>query len=531
MNNICYIEIPIQSRRWFLVQNINMKTVVIIASFFFSYSNLTSQAQAKYDYYWAFGKDQLLGPEFQALEFDFTIEPFEPKIRDSGLDFDRNNASICDANGNLLFYTNGRAVADRMHRTMPNGEDINAGAYLDEFWMNRGYPGRQDITILPDPADDGGYYIIHKPLSYDSISGFGFLEEIWFSYVNMDENDGYGDVIQKNVLFHQDSLLWSYLTVISHANGEDWWIMNPSIINEGNLYFKYLLTENGIEEYPTQSIGPPFHSYGNSSASGDAKFSPDGTKYAFFNHYDGLLLYDFDRETGLLSNIRTIEYTEPDNAEFATCEWSPNSRFLYLAERDTLWQVDTYENDIEETRVFIAEYDGERDPLRTTFFMSALGPDCRIYIRPGSSSNSFHVIHKPDELGIACDFVQQAIKLPSISARGSFPNFPRFRVDEEEKCDPGIVSLFGEDIYWRRDLTTYPNPMTDILYVELPDQTRGHIYVVDMNGQVMKYEEDVLSDTYTMDVSGLPLGMYSVEFVPSDNKERVVYTNKVVKVE
>jgi hypothetical protein len=39
-----------------------------------------------------------------------------------------------------------------------------------------------------------------------------------------------------------------------------------------------------------------------SSASGTAKFSPDGTKYAIYNYYDQLHVYDFDRETGHLSN-------------------------------------------------------------------------------------------------------------------------------------------------------------------------------------------------------------------------------------
>lgn len=485
------------------------------------------QAQAKYDYYWPLGKDQVIGPEFGALEFDFSKKPFTPDIRTGGLEFDRNSASICDKDGNLLFYTNGREVADKLHRIMPNGQDINKGTYLEEFWSSGGYPGRQDIIILPDPSNLKGYYIIHKPRSRDTISNENFSEIIQYSYVDMDMNQGFGDVEEKNVVFHLDSLLWSYLTVIGHYNRKDWWIMNPLEGNKG--YVKYLLSTDGIQYSSTQIIGPVFHS--QASAAGDAKFSPDGTKYAYFNIRDGLHVYDFDRETCELSNYRGLPPLDLEALKFATCEWSPNSRYVYIAISDSLWQVDTYENQLEDGRVFIAEYNRVSDPTSTAFFMSALGPDCRIYIRPGSSSFSFHVIHKPDEAGLACDFVQQALKLPSISARGSFPNFPRFRVDEEEKCDPTITSLFGEDILWRRDLTTYPNPMTDRLYVEIPEQTLGQLYVMDMQGQVLMYETNVRSNSFEMDVSGLPAGIYQVEFLPEVNKERVVYSTKMIKID
>ena len=63
-------------------------------------------AQNKQDYYWPFGTDQGRNePGVQAIEFDFSKLPFEPEQRNGGLEFDQNNASICDKDGNLLFYT------------------------------------------------------------------------------------------------------------------------------------------------------------------------------------------------------------------------------------------------------------------------------------------------------------------------------------------------------------------------------------------------------------------------------------------
>ncbi len=487
--------------------------------------------QDKRDYYWPFGSDQDLSvPDTQASEFDFNNKPFEPSFREAGLEFDQNNASICDKDGNLLFYTNGCAVANRNHEIMMNGDSINAGNFFDSFWLGdcgNGYPGRQDITILPDPGNSEGYYLIHKPNYRDPTQNITIRKNLNYSYINMNFNNNLGEVLSKNIPFYEGELHYSYLTSISHINGKDWWIINPAIKENG--YLTFLLTEFGIELDKVQQVGPELDPRYTGS-SGDAKFSPDGTMYSLFNHYDGLLLFDFDRLTGDLSNLRQIPFAMPEFATFGTCEWSPNSRYLYIAIQDSLWQVDVQEENLEEGRVFIDAYNGVNDPLNTSFWFSALGPDCRIYIRPGNGSRSFHVIHKPNEKGTACDFVQQGIKMPRISSTGSFPNFPRFRVDEEEKCDPSIISIAGEAVWWRRDLNVYPSPASEYITVELPEQKSGTVYILDMEGQIVYHEKEIGS-TKRLDVSFLSAGVYSVEFVPEQNKDRVVHTRRVVIVE
>ncbi len=512
-----------------------MKTMNKLALYLFTIAlctvgmtNLT--AQDKRDYYWPFGKDQSADTGIQATEFDFNNKPFEPSLREGGLEFDQNNASICDKEGNLLFYTNGCAVANRNHEVMMNGDSINVGYYFDSWWLGdcgNGYPGRQDITILPDPNYSDGYYLIHKPRFRDMVTKEHSMKNISFSYVDMNLDSGMGGVLEKNIHFYDGELHWSYLTSIAHTNGRDWWIINPAIKENG--YLTFLLTETGIELQSVQELGPELDPR-YSGAAGSAKFSPDGTMYSLFNHYDGLLLFDFDRESGELSNLRQIPFEWPEAPIVGGCEWSPNSRFLYLTTRDTLWQVDIEEENLEDSRVFIDAYNGINDPLNTSFWFSALGPDCRIYIRPGNGSRSFHVIHKPNEKGIDCDFVQQGIKLPRISATGSFPNFPRFRVDEEEKCDPSITSIAGEAVWWRRDLSVYPSPASEYVTVELPEGKHGKLYILDMQGQMVYNQAEVLYDE-RIDISDLASGTYSVEFIPEQNKERVVYTKRITVVE
>ena len=498
-----------------------MKYVFTFLAVFFFSILLSQQSQ---DYYWPLGNRSTPEIGSRGSEFDFTVKPFSPATRTGDLQIDMMNASICDADGNLLFYTNGCAVANRNHKIMPEGDSINAGPFLTEYWRedcSLGYTGSQDITILPDPASSYGYYIIHKPNTYDVANDRRFTRDtLQYSYVDMALDNGMGDVTAKNINIEEQWMLSSYLSPISHRNNKDFWIMNAV---QPTGYMVWLLDESGIH-YEKIEPGPEWDEW--SSASGDAKFSPDGTKYAFFNQFDGLHLYDFDRADATLTNPRHIPGRRPEVGIFASCEWSPNSRFLYLMRADTLWQLDTEEEPLIDGLEFIAE---KTDPEVPWFLKAALGPDCKIYIRQKSSHEYMNIIHKPDEPGVACDFQQMGIKLPRITGVGTFPNVPRFRVDEEDKCDPSIVSIVGETVWWRRDLEVYPNPASTQVTVALPDQQQGRLYIMDMSGVVVQDHNVVRSDKI-LDVSELVSGTYSVEFLPEDNEDRVVYTRKVVVV-
>ena len=515
--------------------------IILIGLLFILKSGMT---QSRYDYYWpqAIDRDGDV-PGVQAFALDFNTRPFEPVLRDSELDLGQNNASICDADGNLLMYFNGCAIANGEHKIMPNGTGINAGPFFDDFWerrCDRGYPGAQDVIILPDPGNEEGYYVIHSPTSYHPDAtdpNFRFTDDsLQYSYVDMDLGDGLGDVTEKNVSFFEGNFLGDYMTAVNHANGIDWWLVRP-VFPSGFLV--HSVNDEGIEFASIQS--GPIWDLLYSASGGFTRFSPDGKMYASFSEFDGLYLYDFDRTDGSLSYERHVPFRDEgetfgNGIAFNSCEWSPNSRFIYLGASDTLWQVDTWAEPLADGVEFIAS----RNPtapdqiLPNPFFqVLALGPDCRIYVRGRSSSFEMHIIHNPDEQGQACNFQQRALELPFSSSVGSFPNFPRFRVDEEDKCDPSIVSAFGEVVYYRRDLVTYPNPVSNDLTIELPEGVgNGMLYVIDMQGQMVHSQEvSVLTGIMQLSMLSLPVGMYAVEYVPRENKERVVYTSRVTRVE
>jgi hypothetical protein len=111
------------------------------------------------------------------------------------------------------------------------------------------------------------------------------------------------------------------------------------------------------------------------------------------------------------------------------------------------------------------------------------------------------------------------------------PNFPRFRVDDEEKCDSTITLVNGVDIFWRRDLDVYPNPSSDYVDVIIPDDIGGGtLYIITPQGQMVKSVSFKRKEQLRIDVSELNSGIYNFEILADDNKEKVIYTTRVVRI-
>lgn len=497
------------------------------AIFVFMIALFSAKTQPRADYIWMGGyQTDAVSGALVGHKYDFASSP--PSITAQKMPYGiagRSNASICDTEGRLLFYTNGQGVVNRNMMLMPHGRGINDGEWARRFWPDAtlGYPGPQDILILPDPASESGYYLIHKTPVYYA-DGYDSIE-IRMSYVDMTLDGGLGDVVFKNLYFYTgQDLLFSYLTAIRHQNKRDWWILQPT---HSRAVKTFLLDPGGIKSMPDQDSGVIF-----TNEAGTARFSPDGTKYAFYNEVNNLLIYDFDRSTGRLTLTDHVVPIDTTGAYiFSSVEWSPNSRYIYTVINWYLYQVDTRETDPAKKVRLIDTYNGTKDPYSTDFFLMAQGPDCRIYLTPGAGTYSIHVINKPDEPGKACDFVQNGIKLPNSNG-GTLPNFPRFRVDEAEKCNPGITSVFGHEVYYRRDLEAYPNPATDHITIRLPvTVTSGRLVVADVYGRPLIEESfGHTGPPGRVDVSHLPPASYHIEIYPDDNPDRIYYGTQIVKL-
>lgn len=339
-----------------------------------------AKAQLKHDYVWVGGND-LTDSNFTNIIMDFNSDMLDI-YRDTLLvDFFVTNASICDAGGNLLFFSNGCAIYDAFGQVMENGDDINPGIVHDNQCPNGGsYTSPKGMIILPKPGNAGEYYVFHDAITYGVASPYlVYHDRLYYTVVDMSQNGGLGAVMEKNELLTQDTLFGGTLSAVKHANGEDWWVIMAQEPNRGNRYYKALLTANGVSMVDTQHIGPypnPFASSG-----GQAAFSPDGTKYALYSKPLQCWLFDFDRNTGQLSNFQAL-YADTTQGFFGSLAFSPNSRYLYIGTQFKLWQFDTEAPDIQASKILIDEYDGYKyaGVFATLFSYMQLGPDCKIYM-------------------------------------------------------------------------------------------------------------------------------------------------------
>lgn len=496
---------------------------------YFSLGSIAGYSQ-KQDYIWVGGRDYEAANDVKvgvAIDFNTTGAIFESVH--IGYNFRSYSASICDDNGDLLFFTNGCAVLNPDASVMENGDSLNYNEWFEKVWLgdcNSGYPGSQSVITLPSFSEPDNYYIIGQIYKYN---GQGQNSTIDLNYSTVDTRKRV--VLEKNVLLHGDAdLISSYLTASYNADRSGFYIIQPKA--NDSVFVTYFLDEDGFVRMPDQSSSV-FMNADYSTGTGTMKFSPDGSQLALYNYYDGLHIYDFDRNTGRFSShIRISVFDSIDSSQirFGSVEWSPNSRFIYTASQTELHQIDTWEDDIQNGVRLIDSYNGTLDPFQTTFFLLALAPDCRIYLASTNNSSSYHVIKNPDELGINCNFVQNGIELPYSSGMPSFPNHPRWRVDEESPCDPTITSVFGGEVFNKDEMIVYPVPSQGLLNVNIPQVGVGLMTVKASDGAILRQYPTIGQDEAVIDITDLPPGVYHLQFFPEVNPDGIVYSKRVVKL-
>jgi len=485
----------------------------------------------KEDYVWFLGG----GSGTPGMIWDWSIQDKKPDLKSIPYGIHNNNASICDKDGNLLFWSNGCAVINRDQEVMPNGDTLNWDIYREvSDWKkcDKGYPGVQNIKIISAPSVYNGYYIFHKARKYNG-QFEDYTIELRISYVNMNLDGGKGDLEFFDWTINDTPITDSNLEIISGPYGLDWWIIQP--IENDSSFLTYKLSYKGLEKYPDQNSNVLFKR--NRSGRGTMRISPDGTKMAYYDYFLNLHVYDFEKQTGQISNHKKVTIFDdaeekPDNQfRFGSVEWSPNSRFMYVAVRDSLFQVDSWEEDMNDGIRLIDVYDGTLNPVATTFYVASLAPDCKIYICSTNGNRSYHIIHRPDELGTACNFVQNGLQLPASAGSANLPLFPRFRVDEAEKCDSTITSVFGEAVFYRRDLKVYPSPSDGRYTVDIPEEFKdGVLNILTLEGQsIRQFNITSITMKQSIDITSYPKGMYFFELYPTQNQNRVFWGKQVVK--
>ncbi len=429
---------------------------------------ITAQSYPRHDAVWVLSRSYL--PDTTAVtgsRIDFNSGSAVVSSEVHAFNFHLNNSSICDADGKLLFYTNGVQIANPQHQILAGSHGFNNDPVTQAF-LELGLPVTQATLFLPAPGSDHLYYLLHEELTYLDTFGLNF-PHLYYTLIDQQLEQGNGAVLQKNQKIISDTLDDGRIAAVRHANGRDWWVL--VVERHSNKFYRILIDPNGPRLDGVQIIGDS-----TKSDVGQATFSPDGKHYARVRltataKKSYLGIFQFDRCTGLLSN--PIEEQCYNCAHSQGLAFSPNSRFLYTSWFTLIRQYDLQASNILASVDTIAIYDGVESPpgQHTRFQQASLAPDGKIYISSSTTTDILHVIHRPDEKGDACMWEPRGLSLPVLNI-GSLPTFPNFRLGpvEGSACD-SIISVSAQPHSPAELLKAklFPNPADGSLQLQLSE--------------------------------------------------------------
>jgi hypothetical protein len=425
--------------------------------------HLAALAQ-KHDNIWLPGKGKIAEYPFGGVYYpwggiimDFASYPPSAQRQDFALRM-YAQAIISDKNGNLIAYTNGCHIANKLHEIMDNGDTINPGLYQGTSFCDSYYPTYQGTIFLPDPANENRYYLFHMALDYSDANPYLAGQRYYFSLIDATENGGLGKVIDKNHLILEDSAVGVYVAAVKHANGRDWWVVSPHLVS--NKYFVFLVTPQGVMPPTEQIVGDSLPG----PCCGMTLFSPNGEKYFRSTTPSGLQILDFDRCTGMFSNpvfipTDSIGYSGP-----AGLAVSNNNHYLYVSTNKYLFQYDLLAADIPSSKVFLAQNDSTYyNPEKGTFHHARLGPDGKIYLVSLNYVPEMAVIQFPERSGLASGVDQHGYQLPALYGNDFIFNFPHYRLGpvDGSACDTlGLDNLPLANFRWDVEDTLSPLQIT-----------------------------------------------------------------------
>lgn len=482
----------------------------------------------KEDFNWITGAANFIQDTFKLNHIQFIDNVFQVTQINKSVPVFITLGIVSDAASMLQCYSNGIHIYNANHEIMQNGDNFQS-----ETKFPFGYPFTQPVIILPMPDTQGIYIMIdgvHPDIGTDIIT-----ERLRYSIIDMHFNNGLGKVTEKKVTLENssDTLNVGLLTAVRHGNGRDWWLLTTKY--ESNIHRKYLITPEGIQFHDDQAIGEKVE-----NGVGYAAFSPSGEWFARYFVYGktsdpkmASYVYQFDRCTGQLSSPMRKSYSAPDYR--GGVAFSPNSRYLYVANYTKIFQYDLEASDILGSEQLVAEYDGFLDGngVPTRFFGLLLAPDNKIYGNiPGFNSRYLHVIDQPDQPGDACNVIQHAIYLPTDNF-GTLPNVPFYRLYAAGiPCDSMVGATPPPPATVKTGIRVWPVPAADVLYFSA-DGDLGEIFdlqIFDAFGRLALYVPGLqLAPTCTVRLDTLAPGIYFYALRNAGGK--VAKSGRVVKTE
>lgn len=308
-------------------------------------------------------------------------------------------ASICDATGQLLLYSDGQNVWDGSHTLRVSGLQGNPSS-------------TQSAIIIPDPGNGQRYYVF----TADGNTG----GNQHFNGRRIDVSN-WAATAPLSSLMTMPSVAGlsptEKLTAVQHANCVDYWVLTilqgPGVaLDAGNgpgIIRAFLVNAAGVQHVGDTPLGV------NVNDVGYLKASPNGRRLAVANYTNmNVLLYNFNNSTGVVSGLVTIPapalspaVPNHPRAPYGV-EFSPNSNVLYYSILGNWMAGNTPTNN-----GYIFQVDLTVPPVSTQivaypnvgagYALGALqlGIDGRIYVaKPGEAN--LGAILNPNVVGMGC---------------------------------------------------------------------------------------------------------------------------------
>lgn len=261
---------------------------------------------------WPVGSGKQLN--FQSGNFEFSDFTGNPNAK----------ATICDKNGNLILYTDGRTIWNRNNEIIANGVNL-----INDDASQNNLP-----IFVPFPKKEGWYLLFYEE-NYYTVSGGKYNNALYFAEINAMANNGRGEVIRQKIKVHDN---YHYgPTIAGFCGNSHFWLVNDR--NDNTLIDKrvdriycYKIDEKGV------NLTPVINDYFDIGSSGFYRFSPNGDKFFFGmggNSSDSEVITDFNFKTGELYNPRILNLGNVWKREF-----SPDSHLLYYFSGPNLLQID-----------------------------------------------------------------------------------------------------------------------------------------------------------------------------------------------
>ncbi len=327
-------------------------------------------------------------------------------------------ATICDASGSLLFYTDGSTIWNKLHQPMPNGTLLYGDA-----------SSSQSAVIVQKINDPGRYYVFTVDAVHPVAPTETFVNTkgLNYSVVNMALDNGNGDVELKNVPITRNTV--EKIAAVRHCNNKDVWVVAHDTASNG--YYAYLVTAAGVSTTPvishTGTVLPGLPRTNttriDSSFLGYMKTSPNGRKIAAAHWTRNVDVSDFDIATGVVSNTVSLHDASDPYSLYYGVEFSPDSRLLYSTAglnpntAGAVYQLHQYDV----TQPTPAAIKASKQIITNTgSFGSELygalqnAPDGKIYLALNSASLRYiSAIDKPNVYGTGCNYILNALQWPA----------------------------------------------------------------------------------------------------------------------